>query len=800
MKVKEIYLAKEIANETLNFRLRSRDSRLVSGKGRYVEDMKLPNMLYGSFALNKYAHAKIIDIDVSDALAHPDVVKVLTGKEIVNLMNPLPATSDYSEIGWLWRIPKVYPLAVDKVRFMGEPIAFIVAKDPYSAREAAELIKVRYEILKPVSNALEALQPNAPLLYEEWGDNIQVRTQFNFGDVDLAFNRADDVINVKWSETRVSGFPIEPRRCIANYNGEELTIWMNTQSPTIAQFYIAQALRMPITSVKVMTPDVGGGFGNKLNFWKETVVALSAKILGQPVKWVEDHTEFFLTGPHQRDVYWDGEVAFTNDGKILGVKAKFIVDLGVEGTNRGSAASSIVPAISAVPNAYKLLGLKVDAYGVVTNKSFYCAYRGFGKDKGIKFIERAINLIAQKLGMSPEEVRFKNFIQPHEFPFKSISGYVYDSGNYPQLLKEALQLAKVDEWRKKQEEYREKGRYIGIGISFTVEPAGASIPYSVYSGLEGVRIKLNAAGKIELFTNHTEIGQGSTLTEVMVVSDILGVKMEDVILKGPSSDIAGLGPWSSRGVVYCISAVAKAAKELKARIMKLAAHILRCDPSDIDIKKSIIYSKSNPNRKLTLAELADKAYFRPGPRGFPRDMQKAHEVNLDLMVSWYSPNTAENPTSTYTTFCSSADVAIVEVDVETGEVTILDYVHVHDAGKTINKDIVDGQIIGGILQGIGEALYEELIYDENGNLLTTSYADYLLPTIAEAPKIRIKHIETPSPFTELGTKGIGEAPIIPGKVTIINAVEDALLPFDVAIERATLTPERIVKLIKRQVS
>jgi len=773
-----------------------RERRLVSGEGFYVDDIELPNMAHCIFVGSSYAHAKIKSIDVSRALRLNGVLTIITGKEVVGIMDPLPATSDYGAIGWHWRIPKVYPLAVDRIRYQGEPVAAIIAESPVIALDAADLIDIECEPLPPVVNVSEAMQPGSPLVYEEWEDNIQVHIEFNFGDVDAVFKEADRILKVSWHENRVSAFPIEARGCIASYDRmtEMLNMWSSTQAPFLGQQYISRVLRLPTSKVRIIAADVGGGFGNKLNWWKDTVVGLGSIVTGRPVKWVESKRELFLTGPHNRDVTWDGEVAVKDDGSILGVKAKFVKDLGVEGTNRGSAAMGIVPACCAVPNAYRLKGLKIDAYGVVTNKSTYGAYRGYGKDKGIKFMERIMQVVSRELNIEPEQIRLKNFIQHHEFPYKQISGYVYDSGDYSAVLRKALKLGEVDLWRKKQRQARKQGKYIGVGVAFTVEPAGVAAPHCIYGGLTQARVRITSDGLVEVESDQTEIGQGSDITRAKVVANILGVKIDDIEVKRGTSDMPG-GVYSSRGAIYPMSALARAAKELKARLIKLAGHFLNEEPAHIDIMDGVFHSRKDPTRRMTLKELADCAYFHPGPRALPQDMQAKHEILLDVSTSWFSPNTAQNPTSTYTTYCSGADIAVVDVDVETGGVSILKYAQVHDAGTLLDKDVVEGQILGGIVQGIGEALSEELIYNNNGELLSDSYADYVMPTAQDSPDIVVGHVETPSPFTELGSKGMGESPIIGSKVAIINAIEDALSPFKIRVAESPATRERVRRWI-----
>jgi len=777
----------------------TRERRILTGKGRFVDDLELPSMAHCVFVGSPYAHARIKKVEAGAALKKPGVVAVITGEELCQRAAPLPATSDFSgRPGWHWRSPRIFPLAVEKVRFHGEPVAAIIAETPSLAQEAAEAIEVEYDPLPPVLDVLQAMKPGAPLVYEDWEDNIQLHTIFNFGDVEGAFREADRILKVGWRENRTSGFPLEARGCLAWYESmtETLHTWGSYQCPFRAQHYLSHVLRLPQGNVRVVASDIGGGFGNKINIWKYTVVGLAAILTGRPVKWQESIREFFLTGPHQRDVRWEGEVAIKSDGRILGIKARFLQDLGVEISNRDYAAPSIQAACSSVPNAYRLQGLKIEAYGVVTNKSFYGAYRGFGKDKGVKFMERIMDLVAKEGNLDPAAVRMKNFIQPAEFPYRHISGLVYDSGNYPAVFQEALQAAEIDSWKAKQEELRKKGKYIGLGMAFVVEPAGIAAPNARFSGLVQARVRITPDGLVEVYSDRTEIGQGAEKTNTLVVSRILGVKPADIIVKPVTSDIIGMGPISSRGAVYSVSALSRAANGLKNIIIKYASSHFQDDPGNIRLEEGRIYSVKNPENPITYKELADRFYFRPGPRGLPQEMQKNHETLLDVSASWYSPNNAANPTTTYTTFSASADLAVVEVDSETGVTKILKYVHAHDAGKVISQEVVDGQIHGGIVQGIGEALSEELVYNERGELVSDSYADFVIPTAVDAPEIIIRHWETPSPFTELGTKGMGESPIIGSKAAIISAIEDALSPWQIRITEAPATRERVRQWIR----
>lgn len=778
--------------------MESREKRLILGKGQFVDDLDFQDMASLVFVGSPYAHAKIISMDVTKALAIPGVLRVITGKEIVELTNPLPRQADLRRPGWTWRFADVYALAVDRVRWYGDPVAAVVAEDEYTAKKAAELISVEYEPLPVIGSPEEAMKPDAPLLYDDWKDNKQAHLIFDLGDVDTAFAEADQILKVNYSEGRASAFSLEARGFIAKYEKsvETLTLWGTFQTPFISRSNIAETLGLPQAKVKTIALDIGGAFGAKIHSWKENVVGLAAMLTGRPVKWFESQRDWFVTGPHQRDVSWESEIAIKNDGQVLGVKATVTHDLGVESTNKGIAALSIFPACVALPNAYRFKGIHVEGIGVVTNKSFYCAYRGYGKDKAIKFIEHAMDQVAKKLEMTPEDVRFKNFIQPDEFPYKQINNYTYDSGDYPQTLNKAIEIADLNSWRIKQKELRQAGRHIGIGIAVTIEPAGVAVPNSQMGGITQARVRITPDGTVEVHSDRTEIGQGAEKSHAIIVSDILGCKIEDVLVQPVTSDWIGQGPLSSRGAVYPASAVAKAAKLLKKKVLNYACAFLETEQEDIELRNGMVSSVKNPDKRLTYQELAKNSYYFPGPRALSKEMLLNNDHLLDVTTTWFSPSTAENG-STYTTFCSSADIAVVEVDVETGVTGISKYIHVHDAGTIINKQIIDGQIHGGIIQGIGEALYEELVYDEAGILQNTCYSTYMIPTCTDSPDIIVAHLETPSPYTETGSKGMGEAPIVGGKAVILAAIEDALSPFNVEVNDSPATPERVLKWISK---
>jgi carbon-monoxide dehydrogenase large subunit len=779
---------------------RKEDARFLTGKAEFVDDMKLKGMLYCAILRSTYPHAKLKKVDTSEALKLPGVVAVITGEDVKEY--PLPAVIDFGQLGQRTVTGYAFPLGVDKVRYVGEPVAAVAAINRYIAEDALDLIKVEYEALQPVVDMEKALEKESPLLYEEWGDNIHLQWSTEVGEVDKAFKEADHVIKEKLYEHRYSAFPIEGRAILASYNvaDKTLDVWTSTQAVCQGRMYIARTLKFPEQNVRVVAPNVGGGFGSKLNWGTEIIPSLLSIRTGRPVKYTEDKRESLLSSPHSRDYIYDVQVACKKDGKILGVKTKMIMDAGIEGSNRGAAIAVLLVAHGYHLGSYKINNYKFEALGVVTNKSFICAYRGYGKDMGNRVMERMINIMSRELGIPPEEIRRKNFIQPDEFPYRQSTGVLYDSGNYPELLNRALKRVNIEGLRKEKEMLRTQGRYLGIGIASMVEPAGAAVPMSIFNGFEGACVKILPEGGVTLATAHTNLGQGIETTLAQVIADELGVTPDDVRVIPGDTNMApiGAGPFSSRGAVWVVSASVKAARKVKDKVLRIGANILQVKPDEVDLKDGKIYVKKDETKSLTLQELARQVYFWPGQYAvIPPDLL-SEDPGLEATTYWTSPSPPTSwipPVCLYSTHPSDCEIAVVEIDIQSGKVKVLKYVTIHDCGKVINPRIVETQFYGGTLQGIGGMLYEEMRYAENGQPVTTTYMDYLIPTVKEAPEIyEFEHLESPSPFTPLGTKGMGEGPAICSPGVIVNAVEDAL---GITVKSTPLTPEKVLGLIKQ---
>lgn len=776
---------------------RKEDAKYLTGRAIYVDDMKLPGMLYCAILRSQYAHAKIKKIDVSEATKLPGVVTVITGEDVKKY--PLAPQMELSH--FTLKAPPAFPIAVDRVRYVGEPVAAVAAVDRYVAEDALELIQVEYEPLPPVVDVEKAIGKGSPLLYEEWGDNIQCHLAFKEGDIDKAFKEADRIVKGRISEHRYSGFPIEGRAILASYNPADgkLDIWTSTQGVYQARSYIARTLKFPEQNIRVIAPNTGGGYGNKLNWCVEPIPCLLSIKTGRPVKFTENRQESLMTAPHSRDYKMDVEVPCKKDGTILGIKMRMLVDIGVEASHRGSSIAMLLITGKYCLGPYKIPNYSLDMSAVVTNKSFGCAYRGFGKDISNRILERMINIMSRELGIPPEEIRRKNFIQPNEFPYRQATGALYDSGNYPELIGRALNKIDIENLRKEKAKMRKEGKYIGIGIASMLEPAGAAVPEAVVNGMEGATVKIMPEGGITLSTGHTNIGQGIETTLAQVVADELGVTPYDVRVIYGDTDMSpvGLGTFSSRGAVWVVGATVTACRKLKEKVLKMGAHILKAKPDEVDLQEGKILVKKDPAKFLTLKDLASQVTFWPGAIGIlPSDLLYT-DPSLEVTSYWTSPNPPTSwtpPINLYTTTPSACEIAVVEVDIETGKVKVLKYLVVHDCGTLINPRIVENQFIGGNLQGIGGILYEEMRYDENGQPLTTTFMDYLMPTAKEIPEVfEFDHIETASPFTHLGTKGMGEGGAICSPSAIINAVEDAL---GVTVKNTPLKPETVLELVK----
>ncbi len=760
---------------------RREDLPLLTGQGSYTDDLKRPGMLHAAVLRSPHAHAKIRSIDVSAARALAGVAAVFThadlgaaGKEIP-LLQPNPLLVARTQL----------LLAHDIVRYVGEPVAFVVGDDRYVTEDALELIEVAYEPLAVAADAEGALEDGAPLVYPEIANNLASRFTLGFGDATEVFGRADLVLRQRFKTHRGAGQAMECRVVLAEYDrrANRITMWSATQAPHLIGRLASQMLGMEEWQVRVIAPhDVGGGFGPKAIFYpEEGLVPFAARALGRPVKWTEDRHEHFLSTNQERDQYHDAEMALTREGKVLGFRDTVVFDTGAY-----VPWGIVEPWITAttIPGPYKLSAFQVDMQVVYTHKVPVTPVRGAGRPQAVFVMERMMDLAARELQLDPAEIRQRNFIQPEEMPYPMGLVYrdgaqvTYDSGDYPACLRKAQDLIGYDQFRREQSRARFEGRYIGVGIGAYVEGTGLG-PY------EGAIVQIESSGKVLVTTGATPQGQGHVTTMAQIAAHELGIDVDDItVITGDTGAIPfGIGTFASRIAVNAGNSIALAAREVREKALAIAANLLEANKDDLELAQGSVFVRGAPARSISLGALAlTAAGARPGytlPPGVQPGLQATH---------YFSPSQAA--------YASGAHVITVEVDVRTGDVKILDYAVAHDCGRMINPMIVEGQVQGGVAHGIGNSFYEELIYDNNGQLLTASFMDYLLPTAKEVPTAKIAHMEVVCPLNPLGVKGVGEGGTIPSAAAFAGAVEDALAPFNVTVKEVPLSPEKVRKLLR----
>ncbi|MFQ5879651.1 MAG: glyceraldehyde dehydrogenase subunit alpha [Dehalococcoidia bacterium] len=764
---------------------RREDPRLITGHATYVDDVQLPGMLYMAVLRSLYAHARIRRIDTSKAAALPGVVAVFTGEEVRRMSAPLPCASAIPDL----RVPERYALAVDKVRFAGEGVAAVVATDRYVVRDALDLIEVEYEPLPAVVDPEKAMEAGAPILHDQVGDNIAYRWNLGGGEVDEALRSADLVIRQRMENQRLIPNPMETRGVVARYvpGDDRLTFWASTQIPHLLRTQLGLALNLPENKVRVIAPEVGGGFGCKLNVYAEEVLAAAASVrLGKPVKWIEDRRENFVATTHGRAHVGYIEAGVKRDGTLTGLRVRIVADLGAY----QQLLTPSIPTLTALmqTGCYKIPVAATEIVGVFTNKTPVDAYRGAGRPEATHYVERLMDLVARELNMDPVEVRRRNFIQPNQFPYTTAAGLVYDSGNYDLTLNRALEMLGYQQFRQEQERLRREGRYIGVGFSTYVELCGVG-PSAITSaafnvgGWESATVRVQPTGKATVLTGASPHGQGEETTFAQMVADELGVPIEDVTVIHGDTDVVqyGIGTFGSRGLVVGGSAVHLSLQKVKEKAVRIAAHVMEAQAQDVVYQEGRIYIKGFPERAMTIQEVANLAY-----RG--ANMPPDTEPGLEATSFFDPPNF---------TFPFGTHICTAEVDINTGEVKVLRYIAVDDCGRAINPLLVEGQIQGGIAQGVGQALLEGAMYDENGQLITGSLMDYPVPTAIEMPMIEMDRTETPTPVNPLGAKGVGEAGTIAASPAVVNAVVDALAPLDIKHIDMPMWPSRVWQAIQQ---
>ena len=786
---------------------RKEDLRLLTGRGRFMDDIRLPNMKYAAVLRSPYPHAWIKGMDVSQALKVSGVRGILTGGDVAAMSQPFPVGVPIP--------PKYYSCAVDKVRYVGEPVAVVVADSRYIAEDALDMIEVEYEPLPVVMDIEAAAEPNAPILHENIGSNIYSHRFFQYGEMQEAYEEADLVVKGKFLFPKYGSTPIETYGVIASYNpfNEEFVIYNNYQGPFVNHSLVAIALGIPENKMRWIVPtDIGGGFGTKTGLYPYiALIALAAKKTGMTVKWIEDRREHLLASATGTDRVTYMEAAVKKDGTILGLKDKAMDNTG--GYIRAPEPGCAYRSTGNHTGAYQIRNLDREVMVVGTNKCLTAPNRGYTCQELYFSVERLVDMVASELKMDPAEVRFKNMIQADQFPYTTATGGVYDAGDYPKAFQMALDKIDYKNMRKEQAKARKEGRYIGIGLATVVDPSVTNIAYVTLaltpeqrakghpksgSG-ESVIVKLDPLGKAHVIACTNPQGQGHETVISQIVADELGIDPDDVTV----SDVVDThdrvytittGSYSSRFASVGVNAVVAATRKVKEKMKKIAAHLLEANPDDIEAREGKFYVKGSPDKSIKVRHIAGTAHWNQS--ALPPDMDVGLYASSLLSMPTSQPPDQLDRVDSSNTYGFIAEAIVVEVDPETGQVEFLKWASVHDAGTVLNPMLLEGQVMGSIAHALGGTLYEEWAYDENGQCLTASFQDYLVPTAMEVPRVDIGHVETPSPLTALGSKGAGESSTMSVPVAIANAIADALAPLGVTINELPLSPSKIWHLIQ----
>ena len=759
---------------------RTEDPRLIQGTATYVDDIKLPGMLYVTFVRSPHANARIASLDAERARQAEGVVAVVTGKEVSSLIGSVPCAAGMPGL----KVPFHPVLAVDAVRFVGEPVVAVVAADRYAGRDAADLVEIDYDPLPAAVDPEAAMQPGSARVHPAYPDNIAFTfQQTGGGDVEKAFAGAHRIVSQRLVNQRLAPISVECRAVAAQYNPAEQSIrlWSSTQIPHLMRTQVAVMLSMPENRVHVIAPEVGGGFGCKLNVYREeALLAYLARKLERPVKWAETRRENIAGTIQGRAQVNEVEVAVKKDGTILGLRCRVIADLGAYHQLLTPAIPTLTGLMLSGP--YRIPAIRMDLVAVFTNKVATDAYRGAGRPEATYLLERMVDRIAQELELDPAEVRLRNLIRPREFPYATATGLSYDSGNYQRAFKLALDNAGYEKLRKEQARLRKKGRYLGIGLSSYVEICAlgpsAAMPAG---GWESATVRIAPTGKVTILTGVSPHGQGQETSFTQIACDRLGVSPDDVVVTHGDTAIVqyGIGTFGSRATAVGGTALWLCIDRIQEKAKKFAAMMLKARPEQIVVKGASYSVKGKPKLATTFQTIALAAYTA-------KTLPKGETPGLEA-TEFFEPTNFTFPFGTH--------VAVVEIDAETGEILWRRYVAVDDCGKVINPLLVEGQVHGGIAQGLGQALWEEVVYDENGQLITGSLMDYAVPRAGFLPRFELDRTETPTSVNPMGVKGVGEAGTIGSTPAIVNAVVDALAPFGVKHIDMPLRPEKMWRIL-----
>ena len=769
--------------------LRKEDPNLVTGRANWTDNIKLPGTLHFALLRSPFAHAKVTHLDVSDALEQPGVVAAFTGEDLADEWpGGVPCAATVTEDQ---NTPFHPPIVTDEVKYMGDVVAVVLATDRYKAQDALEFIEVDYEPLGVVVDMESALEEGAPLVHEDLGTNECFNWAAEAGDVDGAFSNADVVVKERYIQQRLIPNAIEPRATIAmrDPGHDGYVVYSATQIPHLTKLVLALATGIPENQIRVVAPDVGGGFGSKLNVYREEILALVlAKKLGTPVKWVEDRSENYQATIHGRGQIQDIELAATNEGKILGMRVKLLDD-------QGAYLQLLTPAIAIsgggmFPGVYTFDAFSCEIKGVFTNLTPTDAYRGAGRPEAAYACERIMDALARELDMDPAEVRRRNFYEPFDEPTDTPAGLQYDSMNMPAAMDRLVELADYEGLRDEQQQRRENNDPVQLGLGFSTytEICGLG-PSQALAGLglggggwEAANVRMLMTGQVEVATGTSPHGQGHETSWSQIAADALGVTPDDVVvLHGDTATVPfGRDTYGSRSLAVGGIAVWHACNKVVEKAKKIAAHMLEAAEDDIEFEGGKFSVAGSPDQNVTIQDVAGAAYLAA-------DLPEGMEPTLNESMTYDPPNF---------TFPFGAHLCVTEVDTETGKTTIRDYFAVDDCGPVINPTIVDGQLHGGLAQGIAQALYEGAIYDEDGTLTTSSMVDYMIPGAPELPNYTLERTETPSPSNPLGVKGVGEAGTIGAPPAVINSIIDALSPFGVKHIDMPALPMRVWNAIQ----
>jgi 2-furoyl-CoA dehydrogenase large subunit len=789
---------------------RREDLPLLTGRGQFVDDVQVANPLHVAFTRSPWAHAEIRSVDLTAALAAPGVAAAISGAELPGLTEPFAAGITH-QLAY-------YAMAVDRARYAGEPIAAVAAESRYLAEDAAELVTADYEPLDAVVTVEDALDAARPVLHQHVGSNVVVDRTLRYGDPDAAFARADLVVTETLRWERYSSTPIETYGVVADYEPASglLTMWANFMGPMTLLPVLARSLRMPEAKLRVIVPrDIGGSFGIKSSLFPYmTVLALLAMRVGRPVKWVEDRAEHLIGSSHQPDRVGTRELALTKDGEIIGLRAHVVDNLGAY--VRAPEPATTYRPLGNYVGPYRVRDVELHLVDVVSNKVPTGPNRGYGCQQIYLETERTLDEAAQQLGLDPAEIRRRNLIRSDAFPYETPTGGLYDSGDYPRVLELALETAGYADLRAMQEEARADGRLVGIGIALAVDPSISNMGYITvalppevrqapgYNPKSGAadwaQVRVNASGKVVVTMGTAPQGQGHETAVAQVIADELGLTPDDISTVDAFDSHTSVwsvssGSYSSRFAGIGAGAARKAAGVVKRQILDIGAALLEASADDLELVDGEARVKGSPDRSVSLRRIAGVAHW--DPHGLPEGMTAGIQSSEVFNVPTSAPPTDDDRINSSHAYGFVAEVVAVEIDPVTWGVTILKYASAHDAGTIINPKLVEGQTYGSALHGLGGALLEEFRWDEDGQFLTGTFADYRCLTAAEAPRIAAAHIETPSPFTPVGAKGCGESSSETAPAAVANAVTDALRPLGLKPSHLPLTPARLWELAKQ---